>query len=70
LKTQFVTFTIEVSARVDAYEQRDDVLTIAEVSSVMIEGVPFALASGQKELYELLEEIAAETALTKDEWHD
>jgi len=70
MRTQYVTFQVEVTARVDAYEHKNDVLTIAEVSSVMVEGVAISLATVPAALYDILEDTAAETALTKDEWHD
>ena len=68
--TQYVTFQVEVTARVDADESREGLLTISEVSSVKVEDVEISLATVPAALYDLIEDSAAEAALTKGEWHD
>ena len=80
MHTQFVTFNIEVTARVDAVSRRDRsdivgvpdqwVYDVREVSGVSIEGVGIGVASVCAPLYELVEELAADVAITKGEWHD
>ena len=80
MPTQYVTFTVEFSARVDATARRDrsdivgvpDMLVyeVTDVSAVSMDGVDFLLASMPKDVAELVEEFAAEAALNKGEWHD
>lgn len=80
MPTQYVTFTVEVSARVDATARRDRsdivgvpdmyVYEVTDVSAVSVEGIDFPLASMPKDVAELVEEFAAEAALNKGEWHD
>lgn len=80
MHTQFVTFQLEVTARVDAVSRRDRsdivgvpdqwVYDVREVSGVSIEGIDIPIASVCAPLYELVEELAAETAISKGEWHD
>ena len=80
MPTQYVMFTVEFSARVDATSRRDrsdivgvpDMLVyeVTDVSAVSVEGIDFPLASMPKDVAELVEEFAAEAALNKGEWHD
>lgn len=52
-RVQYVTFQVEVTARVDAELGKDDCWTVAEVSGIDMD---------------YIEEIAAEVALEKGEW--
>lgn len=70
MPTQYVTFSVNVTARVDAEESREGLLTISEVSAVFVEGVNISLATVPSDLYCLIEEISAETALTNGDWND
>lgn len=70
MPTQYVTFSLDVTARVDADESREGLLTIKDVSAVFVEGVNISLATVPSDLYGLIEEIAAETALTNGDWND
>lgn len=78
MPVQYVTFSLEVTARVDADGHltdygvdRSPVWTeyeITEVSGIEIEG--FSIDNLPKDVQDLIEEMAAETALAKGEWHD
>lgn len=80
MPTQFVKFQLEVTARVDAVSRRDRsdiagvpdqwVYDVREVSGIEVDGVDITVASVCAPLYELVEELAAEVAITKGEWHD
>lgn len=70
MPTQYVTFSVNVTARVDADESREGLLTISEVSAVFVEGVNISLETVPSDLYGLIDEIAAETALTNGDWND
>lgn len=82
MPTKYVNFQIEVTARVDATMERNDYGVDGspvwyepnpdslEVSGIEIEGVEISLASVGETLYDLVEDIAAETALMEGEWHD
>lgn len=60
-RVQYVTFSVEVTARVDAELGRDDCWKVVEVSNVGIDGL-------DQPLMEYIEEYAAEKALEKGEW--
>lgn len=80
MHTQFVTFQLEVTARVDAVSRRDRsdivgvpdqwVYDVREVSGISIEGIDFPIAEMRVDVAQLIEELAAETAISKGEWHD
>jgi len=57
-----VTFSVEVTARVDAGIGKDDCWNVTEVSGIGIDG-------SSQSLLEYIEEYAAEVALEKGEWH-
>ena len=61
MSVQYVTMTIEVTARVDAQLGRDDCWTVTEVSGIGVDG-------SSQDLLEYIEEYAAEVALEKGEW--
>lgn len=61
MPVQYVTFSIEVTARVDADLDRSDCWIVSEVSGIGVDG-------SSQGLLEYIEEIAAEVALEKGEW--
>lgn len=61
MPVQYVTMTIEVTARVDAQLGRDDCWNVVEVSGIGVDG-------SSQSLLEYIEEYAAEVALEKGEW--
>jgi len=62
MSTQYITFTVELTARVDAELGRDDCWKVVEVSKIGVDG-------SSQDLLEYIEELAAETALRNGEWH-
>lgn len=82
MPVQYVTFSLEVTARVDCemerndygvpgspvwYEPNPDTL---EISNIAFEDVNISVDNLPKDVQDLIEEMAAETALAKGEWHD
>ena len=65
---RYVTFSVEVTARVDANEDRSGNMVVSEVSSLCIGDL--SLDRELKDMREYLEETAAETALADGEWHE
>lgn len=61
-RVQYVTFEVTITARVDAELGRDDCWTVKEVSGIGIDG-------SDQEMLDYIEELAAEVALGKGEWH-
>lgn len=61
-RVQYVTFSVEVTARVDAELDGSDCWNVVEVSGIGIDGL-------DQPLLEYIEELAAEVALEKGEWH-
>ena len=82
MPTQFVTFTVEVTARVDCEMERNDYGVTGspvwyepnpdtmDVSSVAFDDVNISLDGLSKDVRDLIEEKAAEAAMEKGEWHD
>ncbi len=63
---RYVTFSVEVTARVDADEDRSGNMIVSEVSSLFIGG--FSIDRELKDMREYLDETAAEVALADGEW--
>ena len=63
---RYVTFSVEVTARVDANEDRSGNMIVSEVSSLFIGD--FSLDRELKDMREYLDETAAEVALADGEW--
>ncbi len=66
MSVRYVTFSVEVTARVDADEDRSGNMIVSEVSSLFIGG--FSIDRELKDMREYLGETAAEVALADGEW--
>lgn len=66
MPVRYVTYSVDVTARVDANEDASGNMIVSEVSGLCI--ADFSLAKNMKDVLEHLEELAAETALANGEW--